>query len=186
MTGAGLANRWPEARSARLRELVGEGLSAGQIANELGEGLTRNAVISRMIRMNLRSLNPPNRNPPGTRPTRDQGSGARDLGTAQRIKAKAKAKAKANGHALPPEPAPWNASLAEFNATISKRQRKTFAKLENCSCRWPLWANERDGFYCGHPSADLTAGRPYCATHARFGAGYTRERGYGFRTSKYR
>ena len=44
---------WTEERIERLKELWTEGLSAGQIAAELGGAMTRNAVISKAHRLGL-------------------------------------------------------------------------------------------------------------------------------------
>lgn len=51
---------WPEDRVAKLRRLWAEGLSASQVAKELG-GVTRNAVIGKVCRLKL---------PPRTKATR--------------------------------------------------------------------------------------------------------------------
>ena len=41
---------WTDERIERLRQLLGEGLSASQVAKELG-GISRNAVIGKAARM---------------------------------------------------------------------------------------------------------------------------------------
>jgi len=46
---------WTEERVEKLRELWDKGLSASQIAKELAEGVTRNAVIGKAHRMGLAS-----------------------------------------------------------------------------------------------------------------------------------
>lgn len=46
---------WSEDRIAKLRELWDKGLSASQIAAELAEGVTRNAVIGKAHRLGLKS-----------------------------------------------------------------------------------------------------------------------------------
>lgn len=46
---------WTDDRVAKLRELWDKGLSASQIAKELAEGVTRNAVIGKAHRMGLAS-----------------------------------------------------------------------------------------------------------------------------------
>src|SRR5215212_989389 len=51
MADAGMT--WTEERVVLLRKLWGEGLSAGQIAAELGGAMTRNAVISKAHRLGL-------------------------------------------------------------------------------------------------------------------------------------
>ena len=46
---------WTDERIAKLRELWDKGLSASQIATELSEGVTRNAVIGKAHRLGLKS-----------------------------------------------------------------------------------------------------------------------------------
>lgn len=46
---------WTDERIERLKSLWDEGLSASQIAKELGEGVTRNAVIGKAHRLGLKS-----------------------------------------------------------------------------------------------------------------------------------
>ncbi|HWU16707.1 MAG TPA: GcrA family cell cycle regulator, partial [Devosia sp.] len=44
---------WTDERVETLKKLWMEGLSASQIAGELGQGVTRNAVIRKMHRLKL-------------------------------------------------------------------------------------------------------------------------------------
>ena len=44
---------WTDERVELLKKLWGEGLSASQIAARLGQGITRNAVIGKVHRLNL-------------------------------------------------------------------------------------------------------------------------------------
>ena len=46
---------WTDERIAKLKELWEKGLSASQIAAELAEGVTRNAVIGKAHRLGLKS-----------------------------------------------------------------------------------------------------------------------------------
>ncbi len=46
---------WTDDRIDQLKKLWDEGLSASQIAKELGEGVTRNAVIGKAHRLGLKS-----------------------------------------------------------------------------------------------------------------------------------
>lgn len=158
MSGAPWLVRWTTERDDRMRALAAEGLSCAKIAAQLG-GTTHCAVIGRMGRIGVKSQNPPYNK--GHAPRRSAASKHRDRGATQRIKAQAGSAA----HIA--YPVPPNASLDAFNAAIPAKQRKTIAELTETTCRWPLWAdNERDGFYCGDPSADRTVGRPYCAYHS--------------------
>lgn len=50
---------WTEDRVATLRRLWADGLSASQIARELGSGVTRNAVIGKLHRLGLSKRSAP-------------------------------------------------------------------------------------------------------------------------------
>lgn len=58
---------WTDDRVEKLRELWDKGLSASQIAKELAEGVTRNAVIGKAHRMGLASRPSPVKSDPSKR-----------------------------------------------------------------------------------------------------------------------
>lgn len=58
---------WTDERVEKLRELWDKGLSASQIAKELAEGVTRNAVIGKAHRMGLASRPSPVKADPAKR-----------------------------------------------------------------------------------------------------------------------
>jgi len=58
---------WTDDRVEKLRELWDKGLSASQIAKELAEGVTRNAVIGKAHRMGLASRPSPVKADPAKR-----------------------------------------------------------------------------------------------------------------------
>ena len=58
---------WTDDRVEKLRELLDKGLSASQIAKELAEGVTRNAVIGKAHRMGLASRPSPVKSDPTKR-----------------------------------------------------------------------------------------------------------------------
>lgn len=62
--------------------------------------------------------------------------------------------------------APVDTPLIDDDA-IPIAQRKTIMELANQHCRWPVGDPKSvEFFYCGDPSANVEAGRPYCAAHA--------------------
>ncbi|WP_417319105.1 GcrA family cell cycle regulator [Emcibacter sp.] len=61
---------WTDERVEKLRELWDKGLSASQIAKELGEGVTRNAVIGKAHRMGLASRPSPVKADPAKKPAK--------------------------------------------------------------------------------------------------------------------
>jgi len=53
-----LTGGWTDARIARISELWREGYSLAQIAREIGGGITRNAVLGKLHRLNLMGTSP--------------------------------------------------------------------------------------------------------------------------------
>jgi GcrA cell cycle regulator len=149
---------WTEERVAMLKTLWADGATARAIAAQLG-GLTRSAVLGKVYRLRHGAL-------------------ARPLVPAQAAKA-----AGPMPPALPSETAAASARPAnptrrrgrgKRNGAIAalpvagSRRGKSLLELTNECCRWP---HGRPGtaafFYCGAPGANLEAGMPYCARHAR-------------------
>lgn len=158
MTGAPLSERWDTDRDNQLRALAGQGMSASQISAEIG--MTRNAVIGRMDRINLKSHN---ERADGPKFVAKRGSAG---GISSSIKAKRHHMATAAG--APIEPHQISAALVEFNAKISRRQKKTIIQLGPEHCRFPLWEDgDTTRFYCGAKGADMP-GKPFCTDHERF------------------
>jgi len=120
---------WPEERIARMKNLWEQGWSAGEVAAELGNGVTRNAVIGRVHRMGLvrnkKSEPPPKRPPPAPTPRAPRVTEPRpDLG----IEIDAIADTK-------PDTSPFACTIAE---------------LEPGMCRFVLGA-VTNAEYCGAP-----------------------------------
>ena len=155
-------DQWSEDRVEILKKLWAEGLSASQIASELGD-VTRNAVIGKVHRLKL----PKRARPAGrTSPRRP-----RTPRTPQ---------------ATPPPQR--SASANRFNPVVfqsgrSARQRPqpvqpqdlsepiplnaTILTLTKHACRWPIGdpIEGKDDFcFCGHESWE---GKPYCEYHSR-------------------
>lgn len=145
---------WTPQRVEDLKKLWADGLSASQIAKELGGGLTRNSVIGKVSRLGLsgRITSP--------RPR---------LSTPRVPKPRAVRQHKFQSTPLPaapdfvPEPEP----ISIDDQLIPVEQRRTTLTLEARSCRWPVGDPVLDPanfFYCG---ADRTEGSSYCRHHDR-------------------
>jgi len=138
---------WTDERVATLKKLWLEGLSASQIAKQLG-GVTRNAVIGKVHRLGLSGRATP------SQPTRP-------VFKPQRI-------------ARPATPAPQPvrrpiaaSPLAE--PTIVHRVEEpgsaTVLTLGAHMCKWPIGDPSSEGFsFCGRRTGDEG---PYCVEHAR-------------------
>ena len=161
------AGAWTEERVELLKKLWSDGLSASQIAAELGS-VTRNAVIGKVHRLGLsgRAKNPaaastPRTATPRKAPTRspshpmngNQGGmtrGANALAPQYTAEAEAEAEHK---------PAPSEDVVVPFS------ERVTIMELREFMCRWPMGDPTTPEFrFCGGRSQ---TGMPYCSYHAR-------------------
>lgn len=148
---------WTDERVELLKKLWQEGLSASQIAGELG-GITRNAVIGKVHRLGLsgRAKTAPTPNATPRRPrTPAQPSRPRFLVQGNAALAPVIDRAPV----APPQPKP----VAEVEPITC--ERVTIMELRECMCRWPLGDPTRADFrFCG---AKSNPGAPYCDYHAR-------------------
>jgi GcrA cell cycle regulator len=144
---------WTEERIALLTKYWQEGHSASQIAEALGEGLTRNAVIGKAHRLGLAS-----------RPSPLKGGDGKDEPKARKRAAPAEAAAAPATEAAAPDPAaPPAAARARRRGSIGKASRVTLLDLNDRICKWPIGhPDEPDFHFCGKP---VTPGFPYCAEH---------------------
>jgi GcrA cell cycle regulator len=158
MTDAAIT--WTDERVELLKKLWSDGLSASQIAAELGDGVTRNAVIGKVHRLGL------------------SGRGKAKAASAPRPRKATRA---------PSAPSPispatrGNIVLAPIRPAVVEEQsvavhvdeevvvplseRVTIMELRESMCRWPMGDPTKPDFrFCGVRSV---AGLPYCGHHAR-------------------
>ena len=141
---------WTDERVELLKKLWADGLSASQIAAELG-GITRNAVIGKVHRLGLsgRAKSPSSATP---RPRKPRASGM------LRVSRPAVRGNTALAYDYDVEPEP---ELVE----IPIEQRKTLLQLNEHTCRWPIGdPGSTEFFFCGGDTANEL---PYCAYHSR-------------------
>ena len=143
---------WTDERVELLKKLWQEGLSASQIAGELG-GVTRNAVIGKVHRLGLSGRGQPtapikrhrHAHAPAVRRPRTMSVGNLALQT--------------NIEALA-EPA----YLPKRSVVVPIPKRLSILALTEHTCKWPIGDPGNDDFhFCGHDSLD---GVPYCEYHA--------------------
>jgi GcrA cell cycle regulator len=142
---------WTDERVELLKKLWADGLSASQIAAELG-GITRNAVIGKVHRLGLsgRAKTPATTAP---RPRKPRTSGHVLRVSRPAIRGNT---ALAYEYELEPEP-----ELLE----IPVEQRRTLLQLSEHTCRWPIGdPGSPEFFFCGGDTANEL---PYCAYHSR-------------------
>src|SRR3954447_3870622 len=139
---------WTDERVERLKKLWADGLSASQIAGELG-GVTRNAVIGKVHRLGLSGRGQPTSSikrqrrvhAPSVRRTRHVSVG--NLALQTHLEAYAQTEIQPRRNVIVP---------------ISKRL--SIYMLTEHTCTWPIGDPGQDDFhFCGNDSLDAA---PYC------------------------
>lgn len=144
---------WSDDRVEQLKKLWEAGLSASQIASELGH-VTRNAVIGKAHRLGLSG--------------RDK---------AQLTAAPRQPKARLTQHTARISRRPRNPTSTQIfevkvepepivhDNVIPASQRVSLLELDETTCHWPVGdPSNEDFFFCGGKSL---GGLPYCAQHSR-------------------
>lgn len=147
---------WTDERVELLRKLWNDGLSASQVAAELGPGITRNAVIGKIHRLGLaeRAKTAPAPRPRVARPPRQAAPPRGNGGSHGNL-----ALAFAPQALAAPRP-------REDDVVIPMSERVTLMELRESMCRWPMGDPTTPEFrFCGGKSP--VGGGPYCAHHAR-------------------
>ncbi len=181
MVAEAQSSGWTDERVETLKKLWMEGLSASQIAGELGQGVTRNAVIGKVHRLKLSARAKPTNSTPRARPAARPAprrvaslgagpmSGAAMGGAKQRTVTMMRTQSMGGGAtALASNPeveheryvAPQVAELF-----IPEDKRLSLLQLSEHTCKWPIGDPlTKDFYFCGQHSND---GKPYCEFHSR-------------------
>ena len=133
---------WTDERVESLKKLWGEGLSASQIAAELG-GITRNAVIGKVHRLGLsgRAKSPSASAP---RPRKARAHAHTHMMRVSRPAVRGNT-ALAHAYDFEPEPEP-----ELVDNVIPLGQRRTILELTEDTCRWPIGdPGSTEFFFCG-------------------------------------
>lgn len=148
---------WNDERVELLKKLWGDGLSASQIAAELG-GITRNAVIGKVHRLGLSGrAKAPSSSVPRPRKPRVPSHMMRVSRPAMRGNT---ALAPLHGYEFDIEPEP---ELIENIIPIG--QRCSLLELSEEKCRWPIGdPGSTEFFFCGGKPIESL---PYCTYHSR-------------------
>ncbi len=145
---------WTDERVETLKKLWGDGLSASQIAGELG-GITRNAVIGKVHRLGLSGRA---KSPSSTAPRPRKPRAPHMLRMPRPAIRGNTALAQAFEYEVEAEP-----ELIEN--IIPLGQRRSLLELTEETCRWPLGdPGTADFFFCG---GQTLATGPYCSYHSR-------------------
>jgi len=172
---------WTDERVEQLRKLWLDGKSASQIAAELSNGITRNAVIGKVHRLGLSGrVKSPTQAAPRPRPAKPQstshssgsgashGSGA-SPGMIQRSQTAPRQSMPmsrgATALAFSPRADVEPVLRPTEEVVIPMSERVTIMELKESMCRWPLGDPATPEFrYCGSKSP---IGDTYCVPHAR-------------------
>lgn len=166
------AMSWTDERVEHLKKMWLEGLSASQIAGELANGITRNAVIGKVHRLGLSGrVKSPAPTPARTRAKLPAGDTPRPEDEARpddQVQSPVVPVTHGNlalAMEARPAPAPAPRSNGE-EVVVPISQRVSIMELRESMCRWPLGDPSTADFrYCG--SKNHTGIGPYCAHHAR-------------------
>ncbi len=160
---------WTDERLELLKKLWGEGLSASQIAAELGGGMTRNAVLGKSHRLGLVRNTSAGISPP--RPRKESPAPGKPPAAEPPMRHAPKPVISTAGPL--PSGQPRAASLSVDGAS-PVREGRTIMELREGMCRWPMGDPTRPEFrYCGAPTL---AALPYCSHHAQIAYVPTAER----------
>lgn len=142
---------WTEDRVEMLKKLWTEGLSASQIARQMGE-VTRNAVIGKVHRLGLSG-----RATPARVSTARVATSTTRARTTQPSVAGAQIAYNADDALQEIEPNPVPEPI------LSAEERTSVLNLTEHTCKWPIGDPGTKNFYfCG---ARSKVGNPYCETH---------------------
>ncbi len=144
---------WTDERVEILKKLWADGLSASQIAGELG-GVTRNAVIGKVHRLGLSGRAKPSSSGAkrAKRVAKTGGYGSRSRGGYRGGAVVPGSGANSSRHSIEDIPVPESKKLC-------------LVEISEKTCKWPHGDPASDDFhFCGHPPKD---DGPYCEYHAR-------------------
>ena len=137
---------WNEDREQRLRDFWEKGYTASQIAEMLGEGTTRNAVIGKAHRLKLAARVASKQS---KSPKKQDTARASDLNKQERhISKKNRFRSLLLDKSFPPE------------------NPKQLEELGDKNCRWPIGHPDEENFYfCGRNPVE---GFSYCKLHVLY------------------
>jgi GcrA cell cycle regulator len=149
-------SRWTDERIALVKTLWAQGASARRIARELGDDISRSAVLGKIHRLGIVQTSPNS----GARR-----SESRNARPAPRREHDAAGELSGSQDGVPA----WVRNAEPYiddplvDADIPTSRRRVLLELTGRVCRWPVGDPSRsDFFFCG---AETFPGKPYCAAH---------------------
>lgn len=159
---------WTDERVEKLKRLWSEGLSASQIAAQLG-GVSRNAVIGKVHRLNLPGRAKAGGSSAATRAAKRPAAAA-PRATTFTSRVATRTVTRAAGTNMLKEEIEIDGieeiQVAPSRGVVLPISRKlALTELTERTCKWPIGDPMKDDFhFCGCESADTS---PYCSYHAK-------------------
>ncbi|RDL49015.1 hypothetical protein BLJAPNOD_00110 [Ensifer sp. M14] len=159
---------WTDERVEKLKKLWSEGLSASQIAAQLG-GVSRNAVIGKVHRLSLPGRAKAGGTTAATRPKqRPATSAPRAPNYAARVATRTVTRS-AGATVLKEEVEVDLVAEQDFSirtdVVVPMSRRLELTQLTERTCKWPIGDPLKEEFhFCGNDSPEAS---PYCSFHAR-------------------
>ncbi len=159
---------WTDERVEKLKKLWSEGLSASQIAAQLG-GVSRNAVIGKVHRLSLPGRAKAGGTAAATRPKqRPATSAPRAPNYASRVTTRTVTRP-AGAIVLKEEIEVDLVAEQDFSVrtdvVVPMSRRLELTQLTERTCKWPIGDPLKEEFhFCGNDSPEAS---PYCTFHAR-------------------
>ena len=154
---------WTDERIELVRTLWSQGVSAQRIAQELGAGISRGAVLGKIHRLGIVEMSPNSvarrseRNDARLVVKREQDVGGELAGRQVELP---NSQRELPAWVRDAEPYIDNPLV---DADIPAAQRRALLELSGRACRWPVGDPSRsDFFFCG---AEAFPGKPYCVAH---------------------
>lgn len=149
---------WTDDRVELLKKLWAEGLSASQIAGQLG-GVTRNAVIGKVHRLGLSGRATTSRVKTNRARKKARPNSTSRLGL---FSSSNTAMRSLSNTSDGPREEPFRSQFVEL--VIPEDERVDLVDLKESQCRWPIGdPQEKEFHFCGK---NKTEGGPYCEYHA--------------------
>jgi GcrA cell cycle regulator len=162
---------WTDERVELLRKLWAEGLSASQIAAQMG-GVSRNAVIGKVHRLKLSGRGKQTSSQPRAKKPTATGSSVRTSSVPRQ--STSGPRVSSHTHAIGATALKADYEVRAVSATVlefvpalvaPEPKRIKLVELSERTCKWPIGDPMAQDFaFCGHESGD--AG-PYCQFHAK-------------------